>query len=621
MSILLLPLLAVGCGHSPQKPGDTSADAGSDAGDAGPPFEAVCHEMEDVGAGVFTDVTEEMGLGGVVASRYAFADLNGDLYPDLIEHTWSQNARDDRATDPPTILRKLYLNRDGAFFEDVTDESGLFQTRDGQLGRNTQFAVVADVDDDGDLDVFTGSWVGRGAPYPEDWNELMRNDGTAHFSFSDGNEFTDEWMTYSTTSATWADFDRDGKVDLYTGAWYLDNGDLTTIPPDRLYRNTGSGFVDVTEAQGLIQVQGWAAYDDNTHPRPSYGVTACDVNDDGDLDLLSSAYGRQWNLLWQAHGDGTFSDQAVQWKFHADDQEDYTDNEMYRCYCRDTGACSEPLPVIDCSTYVWVPGRDDQPWRLGGNTFGTACADVDNDGDMDLYNTEIRHFWAGSSADASRLLVNAGDHFERPDIEATGLGHMPDDLGWNEGDFHADFFDYDADGRLDLYVCSSNYPDQHGHLFHQGSDGTFEDVAGEEGIDYPNMTGIATADIDRDGDVDFIVGADHAYLLRNETNARRNGLEIRLVGGERTNRAAIGARIRVTTPGGTQTHVVSGGYGHFGIVDDLVQHFGLADACSATVEVRWPDASLTTESFEDVPANAFVEIEQGHAPRYRHLPF
>ena len=169
------------------------------------------------------------------------------------------------------------------------------------------------------------------------------------------------------------------------------------------------------------------------------------------------------------------------------------------------------------------------------------------------------------------------------------------------------------------------------------ADTGFEDVAEAAGIAHPRTSGLAVADVDRDGDLDVVVGSGTARCAgdptcpwtRNEVHLYRNDaaspsganvLEVRLAGGEGTNRAALGARVRVTTETGTQTRVVDGGYGHFGIVNDLVLHFGLGAACRADLEVRWPDAGLTTETFSDLPANALVEITQGGRPVLHALP-
>ena len=87
--------------------------------------------------------------------------------------------------------------------------------------------------------------------------------------------------------------------------------------------------------------------------------------------------------------------------------------------------------------------------------------------------------------------------------------------------------------------------------------------------------------------------------------------QLRLEGGADSNRAAIGARVQVTTPDGvTQTQEVGGGYGHFGAQNDTVLHFGLGTSCDAEVTVRWPNRDLTEETFSIVSGYRY-EVPQG----------
>jgi len=92
-----------------------------------------------------------------------------------------------------------------------------------------------------------------------------------------------------------------------------------------------------------------------------------------------------------------------------------------------------------------------------------------------------------------------------------------------------------------------------------------------------------------------------------------NFIQLHLVGGSGTNREAIGARATVTAGGATQVQEIEGGHGHYGLQNDAVLTFGIADACAGLVTVRWPDASLTTEMV-NLGAGHRYRLEQGHAP-------
>lgn len=589
-----------------------------------------CEPIDDLEDGpLFTDITNELGFAELVGNKFAFGDLDGDSYPDLLVSTFDG-------------VQRLFMNRQhGTAFEETTDVAGLTESRKEQGTRRAHAGAFADLDNDGDLDVMSVTFVDSTTPSDEDdRTEVFLNDGAANFVMAELNPFSEQDADAATMAVTWLDYDRDGLLDAYFGNYYETYGFPASAQQDRLFRGRGDGtFDDVTIEVG-IETDDYG-FEDGTNHRPTMGVTTCDVNGDGDLDLLSSAYGRQFNLLWASNGDGTFRDASFESTFAGDDNVDYTDNQFYLCYCELTGDCEAAQPQIACESIAWSPGSDDQPWRNGGNTFTTACGDVDNDGDNDLYNATIRHWWAGGSSDASQLLLNDGKGiFSRPGIEEMGLGHKPPGIDWNEGDLHATFLDCDADGRLDIFLGSSDYPYQEAHMFRQKSDGTFEDVAQDAGIAHPRSNGMGVADIDRDGDLDIIVGSStarcsleppcpwttnevHVYrndLVRDGKLTDRATLELKLIGAPGTARDAIGARVTVTTGCGSQSREVQGTFGHDSIGNEGILYVGLAGATRANLEVRWPNADFTTETFCDLPANSLVVIEQGGEPVVTSLP-
>jgi enediyne biosynthesis protein E4 len=171
-----------------------------------------------------------------------------------------------------------------------------------------------------------------------------------------------------------------------------------------------------------------------------------------------------------------------------------------------------PAPLIGCTQQNWTHAQDREAFRLGGNSGSTSCADLNNDGYMDLVTGEIRHWWAGEGSDGSQVLLNDGKGdvtFTRQDDKTIGLFITPANAGWNEGHMTQVVFDFDNDGLLDIYQGDSDYDDTRGRLYHQvkGSTLKFEEVDFKtDGIDHNRSHGVVAADFDRDGDLDLIVG-------------------------------------------------------------------------------------------------------------------
>jgi len=235
----------------------------------------------------------------------------------------------------------------------------------------------------------------------------------------------------------------------------------------------------------------------------------------------------------------------------------------------------------------------------------------------------------GQSSDSSELLVSRSAPgtlaFNRPGDAVTGMSWPHPTVDWNEGGLMAAAVDLDNDGRLDVVVAASDYPDQFGLVFHQKPGTTFEEVGAQWGIHHACVSGLAIADFDRDGDLDVVVGSGTArdcskiwktnevHLYQSDASTKGSWLAVRLVGnGTTANRAAIGASVTLTAGGVSQLREVGGGYGHMAQQNDLVQFFGLG-GCSAvdSISVRWPDAAGTTETWTGVAARRLIELRQG----------
>ncbi len=608
-------------------------DAGSARCELSLPSRCTAGTQWTPGTQAFRNASAEWGLAPGIAegTRISVADIDGDGRPDLVVRR-AGNVRDTDASRAVWLLRNKGAAEGG--FEDITLSSGLLQNRSDPsttARRPAELIVFADVDNDGDVDAFTAtSMTGEETP------ELLLNDGTGRFTLAPAE--SDARMAGAWGGASFSDVNLDGRVDLWVGG----------ASQDRLHLGLGNGvFVDVTEASGLLTSE-WTGIDvlntarAHTH---AWGTTACDLNGDGLPELLSASYGRAPNHLWRAvQTQGTittFENESISSGYAFDHRQDWSDNESARCHCKlnpDAADCAgvPPPQYIPCNVpadvFRWNHANDREPFRLGGNSGSTICGDVDGDGRMDLLTTEIVHWDVGSSSDPSELLFNAGEsplRFERPGNEATGLTR-PKTVPWDDGDITGAIFDFDNDGRPDVYLGSTDYPGTRGWLYRQTeTPRRFERVPIAQGIDHPSSHGIGVADFDGDGDLDLVVGhsrnrcsqGTHCYdtgearFFENVIGSEGNWLQLDLEGRAGANRSAIGAQVTVrTSDGRSQLQEVGGGHGHYGIQHGRTLHFGLGASCEAEVTIRWPDAARTTEAFT-LPARYRYTLVQGERPR------
>ncbi|PRQ03832.1 FG-GAP repeat protein [Enhygromyxa salina] len=585
------------------------------------------------GTQAFAEVTEEWNLTGVEGVRLSVTDLDGDGWPDLFVRRGGTRSDDFGAGTRHTWLLR---NMEGLGFEDVTESSGVLTPRQDLgpgIGRPAEIVASADVDNDGDLDIFTGITTSDPIASLGETSELMLNAGDGTYVLANvDSELRHASSEDIVAGASFVDVNRDGWIDI----WVTEHG-----IQDELYYGTGDGnFVQATAGSGLSTYGSNSLEELNAgavHSR-AWSALACDLNGDGWTELLAGSYGRSTNHLWQGRFDDeggfvAFDNRNVESGYARDDNYEWQSNQFARCYCQSNpmaeGCADVPSPAIACDTPNWNHNSDREPYRLGGNSGATACADLDNDGDMDLYTGEIRHWWAGLGSDMSEALINTGAAdvtFERPGREAMGIvvDHVTGN-SWDEGHMSLTTLDFDNDGWRDVYVGGSDYAGNRGLLFHQRDVLQFEAVSTADAFEHNRSHGVVTADFDRDGDLDLIVGHSRARCDANAPNDCYATPQVRMfenvygdggnwiqldLEGVTANRAAIGARVRVTAGDVTQTQEIGGGYGHYGAQDDLVLHFGLGAACAAEVEIRWPDGELTTQQLS-LPGGHRYQVTQG----------
>ncbi|MCG3183286.1 MAG: hypothetical protein ICCCNLDF_01381 [Planctomycetes bacterium] len=560
--------------------------------------------QDDAPAPAFVNISDSVLPADATGARVYLHDLDGDGYPDLI-------LQQNDATGPGNNggLAVVMFNRAAEGGRKFVAEPGLVpEFNAGEFAKDARhtavFTVVGDFNNDGVADLFRpcyqesaehekfpdtgerhGVWLGK------------KSGGKLKYTLGDAFAKTGR---ETTCAAALLDYDRDGNLDIFLGNWYAAYGKLMDAQVNRLYRGDGKGgFTDVTEQAGLMTRAEPAQADSS---RPTYGVAACDFNNDGWPDLAVANYGRQWNRLWKNNGDGTFSDVAPELGVDGDE--------------------------IRHGKYPsWANREDEDPWRANGNTFSLAPADFDNDGDIDLFDVNITHGWAGESSDLTGLLVNGGKDkgFKFTRLTQPFVRKRADPDNWNQGDLMALWGDFDHDGLQDLLLASAAYPDnQRLRLYRQTPEHSFEDVTETVKLDTLECGHVAIGDIDLDGDLDIVgIGSKSRFnkrekheihVWRNDA-ASGNWLQLTLEGGKACNRFAYGAKVWVTAGETTMLREVSASAGHQGVAPPRTLHFGLGDATKVSIKVEWPDKKLSIQEFKDVAVNRHLSLKQGGKPK------
>ncbi len=564
------------------------------AGDDAPePIECEATPLVAPGPDTFVDISAQSGIqaNNFVPSpstpipindhsRLGFADIDGDGCDDIVAHDLFPNAQ---MNVPFTHL--VFRNRCDGTFEDVSVASGL---RDVQAG----FFAFGDVDKD--------AFAGLDIPLPGKASSLWLNDGGGVFTQKTASGVEGAIGSTTAASAVFADFDGDGKLDLFVG-----NGQTSYNALDDLFIGNGDGTFTKATARLLGQTA-----------NPSNGSTACDYDDDGDLDVFVSVYGVSQggaqNMLFQNDGAGNFTNVAVAAGFASLGTGNY--------WIAATGMGTQMEPNKAPGTYV------------GSNAFGLACEDVDGDADLDVVVSSISHpggDYNRTWSDPTVLLLNTGAAggytFENAWLQRG--------LPYNEGDVDAGLVDFDNDGRMDISLSRTDKYEtgystelQKGWfgLMHQTADGMFEvldrsvgltDEDGGEGM--KGAQNHAWSDIDRDGDLDLLLGARDQgggranLLFRNDLGSKHHWLGLRLAGGGAVNRDAIGARVTLRIGDETMVREVKASRGTYNSMDTRTIYFGFGDrACdSFTVEVRWPDGTTQTLGPTDTGIDQIATIE------------
>ena len=459
------------------------------------------------------------------------------------------------STIDPCKSMHYFHNRGDGTFADWTASSGL----DGQLGGLN--IIQADYDNDGwtDILVLRGGWMGPSGQR----RSLLHNNGDG--TFSDVTRTAGLAATsYPSQTAAWGDYDNDGWLDLYVGNESDEKANLRY--PAQLYHNNGNGtFTEVASRAGV------------TNDRFAKSVVWGDYDNDGWPDLYVSNLGP--NRLYRNNGDGTFTDVAE---------------------------------ILDVT--------EPRGW-----SFPAFFFDYDNDGWLDLF---VSDYGSDEVSDVFAFYEGLPHRDVHPRLYHNDHGRFtevskPMGLGSPVLPMAANFGDLDNDGWPDFYL-GTGFPEYDAlmpNVMYRNDEGKrFVDVTFSSGTGHLQKGhGIAWGDIDNDGNQDIYEQMGGAY----PGDAYRNVLYLNpghpnhwitlLLRGTRSNRSAIGARIRVeieTPEGKRDVFAVVGTGGSFG-GNSLQQEMGLGSAAEILdVEVTWPRDNRI-EHFRNLAPDGFFELVEG----------
>ncbi len=541
-------------------------------GDRGPIFREVAGEV-GLDFYHFTGATGEYYLPEIMGSGVGLLDYDGDGDLDVY---CVQGAMLDRGKDISQALfpfRGQVPPRNRLFRNDLKEKGELrlvdvtAQAGVGHEGYGMGIAV-GDYDGDGHVDLYVTNF----GP-----NVLYHNNGDGTFTDVTREAGADD--PRFSASATFFDYDSDGDLDLF-----VTNYVSFTVKGNRVCREAKRDYCSPAVydplPDRLFRNQGSGKFTDITEEAglgkafgAGLGVVAADFNLDDRLDIYVANDGTP-NQFWANRGDGTFQDLGL----------------LYGAAYNMDGATEAGM--------------------------GVTAADFDGDGDEDIFvthnkketNTLYLNDPAGFS-DATNRFGLAG-----PSVPYSGFGTL--------------WFDYDSDGRLDLFVANgavvvdyrqpsgSAYPYAQKNQLFRGGTGSYREIGADAGgpaLDLVEVSrGAAFGDVDNDGDVDIIVATNNgpARLLLNQIGSRKHWLGVRLEGKTGTQAGIIQARVALIREGHEPLWRRCHTDGSYLSASDSRVFFGLGSSPALrAVRVDWPNGGC--ETWSDIRADRFVTLRRG----------
>jgi enediyne biosynthesis protein E4 len=442
-------------------------------------------------------------------------------------------------------------------------------------GPNNNGIVVGDYNNDGFDDLFV--------PSNTVTSRIFKNMGDG--TFDDVTLSTGIVTSGIIKTGSWGDIDNDGDLDLFIGTFYT-----TTLPyHNYLYLNNGDGtFTDISESSNVATFN---------KTRSAHMV---DLNLDGFLDIYVCNISEQ-NILWTNNGDNTFTntistaglfDNLISMGAIFFDHDNDGDQDVYLTH----DAYQPNIMYENNGAGVFTNISTTTGLNLAGQGMGVDHGDINNDGHLDIYVTNLGHNF---------LFLNDGTgHY----IEIAEIAGVADEgMGW--GCF---FLDYDNDGWEDIYVINdSQFSPFTNKLYRNNADSTFTVVSENTPLSsFHNGKGGTWADINNDGYPEIIVANNENAVgvqIFENNYSQNNWIGFNL---QSTDSAqdVCGTRIQVNTINGNKIDEVTCGSSYASMSPRRI-YFGLGSGTVSQITISWPNGS--TDYFETLPINAIHTIQPG----------
>nr|WP_262902471.1 CRTAC1 family protein [Lutimonas saemankumensis] len=528
----------------------------------------------------------------------------------------------------------LILAQSNVVFKDVSKSSGFdFNYTFGDthyeniLESSGSGITVFDFNNDGFYDIYmmNGTYLegisdGDGKRFKNSRDKFFKNNGDGSFS-EVGEEAGLNDLQWSMAAGA-IDLDEDGFQDLF----------LLNYGSNVFYHNNGDGtFTDITDKLGLAGPETL-----NGYTKWSIGVSYWDYNKDGLLDAMvgnflafdpayvstqtpgmmphPSEYKGQASILYEQKKDGSFIDVTKKHKLY------YPDSKCMGLTVADLDHDGD-LDIFQANDhhFNFLFRNDNGVYNEVGVASGVAAnskgqetgsmhatlGDVDGDGFIDIFVSDLKY---------GALYRNTGNGIFEDITEKSGVaGLMAGKGGWG-----AALFDYDNDGDLDLITANGTAEElilQYPLLLENDGNGNFKDVGkarGEYFKEKRSGRGLVVWDFDNDGDLDITVShvdlKASASMLENQGGNSNNWLVITLTGPKGLS-SGIGAMVHVKSGGKSQTLVNQWTMGYLSNKDPRL-HVGLGKMTQIDeIKIDWPDGF--TEVIKDVSANQYIDISKG----------